>query len=122
METIFSGLLAIGLYLLAFGLAIGLIALCLGWLTKKIPFFRPIFAVIVGFASYAAWEYWWLSLIIAFLVFGLVCMWTETKTSWGGKVHCSKCGFDVLDILEDDGIKCKTKCPRCGHETTWMQG
>ena len=60
---------------------------------------------------------------VAFLVFG-----RDKKVTIGGReyeIECSKCNYNHTEIVsrtveENDDVKIKYHCPRCGHNGSWI--
>ncbi|MBP3353844.1 MAG: hypothetical protein J6L02_04240 [Bacteroidales bacterium] len=85
--------------------------------------------ILIIVASIIVWIFfsWWKALLVFIIGFYAV-YWLflsgskETIIRRGGKectLECTKCGYDDLEIIDDNYSVVTTRCKRCGKVTTW---
>lgn len=76
-----------------------------------------IIGSIVTWISSGFWSallFFIISAIIVGIVFGRSTVVKHGNTTW--HIDCSKCGYDKVEVIQDEGDHILVRCPRCGTE------
>ncbi len=103
------------------GLIVGFLALCflygvIGAIMAKWPWLIWVIGLISGVVGGVVTSIWWVGLIIAFFVIGLLA---KAQTLGGHK--CAHCGSWDCDVIVDNGEAEVWECQKCGNHTSGLK-